>query len=637
MSNIEHLEDIEEIVELLRKCDDAYFNSEDHLISDREYDVLKRRAFLMEPSNEYFTKIGSDVRGGKIKLPYAMGSLNQVYENEIGDWVSKYDLAKSDVFITHKLNGVSCLLVYNNGNFSIAYSRGNGIEGADVTRHVKSISSVPKKVDADYLVVRAEIIMRDDVFAAKHSSDYKNPLNMVAGIMNRKENPEAILKDLDLIAYEIVDMRSDAGDVNSLTKTRSLELLTDFGFTPVTGYSAPASVLSDPYLTVALSMARTSSKYDLDGLVITVDNLNALEKMSKSSSLNPEHSVKYKVLDASAVVETFVKDVHWEVSKSGYLKPRVEILPVELFGTTVKFATGFNAKFIKDNNIGPNAKVKITKAGQVIPYIISVTSAVAPKLPGDEFGEWEFNETGVEAVLKDKEADAIIFKQVLDFFETYKIDMLREASLSKVWAWLVPQNYDDAVCDICDLTESEWNKIIGENGSRIYKSIRNRLNNSAPETFYGATRYMGTGFGVRKAKALLEGVTDIYEDVKNLTLEDIVAKDGFDVKTATMVVSGIPQTLNLMDRLCDMGVLDFVQTQKTDELKSVNVVMTGFRDPELQATIESMGGKVSSGVSKKTTHLLCMDTSSTTTKMQKAREMGVEVMTPDEFKMDYGL
>lgn len=635
MSNISHITDIEEIVQLLRECDDAYFNAEkESPLTDRDYDALKRRAFTLDPANSYFVQVGSDVRGGKIKLPYTMGSLNQVYEGEILDWVSKYELGQSDVTITDKLDGVSMMLVYNGGKLSIAYSRGNGVEGADITRHVKKMPTVPPAVDADYLVVRAEGIMPNKVFDKKYSETFKNARNMTAGAMNRKETDNKILADIDVVAYEIV--ATDSG-VNIGTKEDMLEMLATFGFRVANRIVKNGNELSDDFLSGLFKERQRLSEYELDGLVITANKYSEVDKLSNSSSINPEHSVKYKVLDESAVVETFVTDVIWEVSKSGYLKPRVEIIPVELFGTTVKYATGFNAKYIKDNGIGRGSKVRITKAGMVIPYIVETVIKTDPKMPPESFGEWEFNDTGVEAVLKDKESESIVFKQVLDFFETYKIDLLKEANLLQVWNVLPSKIYDEAICDICDLTETEWVKLIGANGSRIYASIVNRLGNSAPETFYGAVRYMGVGFGVRKAKALLEGIQDIYVDVKNLTVDDVIAKDGFDTKTATMVIAGIPKTLELMDRLTGMGVLDFVVQQKTSELSSVNVVMTGFRDSELHSTIESMGGKVSSGVSKKTTHLLCLDPSSKSGKMQKARELGVKVMTPDEFKQEHGI
>jgi DNA ligase (NAD+) len=623
--------------ELLAKCDDAYFNDGEMLLSDREYDQLKRRLFLSDPSNDYFVRIGSDVRGGKIKLPYAMGSLNQVYEGEVVDWVNKYTLDKETLVVTDKLDGVSCLLVYNNGKLSIAYSRGNGTEGADITRHIREIPSVPLNVPADYLVVRAEVIMKNSVFAANYAEAFKNPRNMVAGALNRKETDTSILKNLDIVSYEIV-AGSIAGDLNIHTKPKKdmLCLLDNIGFLIVTGFYTSGASLSDSWLSKRLNIAREISDYELDGLVITVNDHASLNTQSTSSSLNPEHSIKYKVLSADAVVETFVKDVHWEVSKSGYLKPRVEILPVELFGTTVKFATGFNAAFIVNSGIGPGAKIAITKSGMVIPYIVSILQPVAPSMPPTTWGDWEYNETGVEAVLTDRDAEVIVFKQVLDFFETYKIDQLREASLSAVWNVLTDKTYDAAVSTICELTEIEWVKIIGANGSKIYDSLQARLQKSAPETFFGACKYMGVGFGVRKAKALLRDISDVNE-VFTLTEAQIVDKEGFDTKTAQMVILGLPPSKRLMERLIASGSLNIIMSQTTSELTLVNLVMTGFRDAYLQSVVESMGGKVASGVSKKTTHVLTNDPNSGSSKLKKAAELGIKVMTPEDFKVEYGL
>jgi len=629
---------LEEIIELLIACDDAYFNADESPLSDRDYDLLKRKAMSMDRGHEYFVKIGSDVRGGKIKLPYQMGSLNQIYEGEAQEWVKKYSLGNKKVTVTHKLDGVSCLLVYNSGTLSIAYSRGNGIEGADITRHLKAIPSVPKAVPADYMVVRAEVIMANETFSDLYASQFKNPRNMVAGALNRKETDATILKNLSVIAYEIVDaaIGSDK-QIHKRTKTETLEILEKFGFAKAEGFQTPASNLTDDFLSKHLELARSRSDFELDGLVITIDDHASIDTQSTSSSLNPEHSVKYKVLDAASVVETFVKAVHWEVSKSGYLKPRVEILPVELFGTTVKFATGFNAGFIKTSGIGKGAKIQITKSGMVIPYIVGVVTPATPDLPdATEFGAWEFNENGVEAVLVDMEADAIVFKQVLSFFETFKVDLLKEATLVTVWKSLPVKTYEDAICDICDLTESEWMRLIGVNGSKIYSSLRDRLGNAQPATFFGACRYMGVGFGVRKATALLRDITDL-DAAFALTEAQIVDKEGFDTKSARMVVAGLPATKALLERLMDMNVLNFVEEQRTTEMTDINLVMTGFRDAQLQADIESRGGKVSSGVSKNTTHLLAINPNSGSSKLEKAKALGVKVMTPDQFKQEYNL
>ena len=362
------------VFDILKQCDDAYFNGDEPILSDAEYDKMRREAFKASPEHSYFVQIGSDVRGGKIKLPYTMGSLNQIYEGEVGHWVNKYSLQEKSIVITDKLDGTSCMIVYNNGKFSIAYSRGNGIEGADNTRHVKHMPSLPLTVPHNYLVVRAECIMKNDTFNSKYTSEYKNPRNMVAGMLNRKETDVDILEDIEVVAYEIV--ASDCS-LEKLDKVEMLGKLKEFGFLVAESTTMLGNELSDDTLSNALYARKSASKYALDGLVLTVNKHTTLDQLSSSSSLNPEHSVKYKVLTADAIADAVVVDVHWEISKSGFVKPRVEIFPIDMFGTTVKFLTGYNARFVYNNKIGPGAKLKITKAGEVIPQILEVISPMS--------------------------------------------------------------------------------------------------------------------------------------------------------------------------------------------------------------------------------------------------------------------
>lgn len=252
---------------------------------------------------------------------------------------------------------------------------------------------------------------------------------------------------------------------------------------------------------------------------------------------------------------------------------------------------------------------------------------------------WTWNETLVEVVVP-QDHETVVFKQVLDFFETYKIDLLKEATLKTVWNTIADKSYDNAVFEIASLTAPEWKQVIGANGVKIYESMQTRMHGSGPEIFLGASKYMGIGFGVRKAKALLKGCDNTIPYLKSLTVDDIVDKEGFDTKTANMVIEGIPSTLALLERMIDGGLITLTSTVKHTgnyDLEHLNVVMTGFRDSSLQDSIESRGGKVSSGVSKKTTHLLCMDVNSGSSKMQKAKDQGVVIMTPDEFKLEYGL
>jgi hypothetical protein len=228
----------------------------------------------------------------------------------------------------------------------------------------------------------------------------------------------------------------------------------------------------------------------------------------------------------------------------------------------------------------------------------------------------------------------VIFKQVLDFFNTLDIDLLKEASITKVISvlGLNGQPYETIIQTMLSLIEMEWLKIIGSNGGKIYNSLERRLNALPLATYLGAVKYFGHGFGVRKAKMLLKNLAD-ENDIWNITESEIINFEGFDVKTARNFVNGMTQAKDLADILN----LKFVQETKTDELAAFNVVFTGFRDKDFQTKLEKAGAKVGSSVSKKTTHLITAEPNSNSTKAAKAREIGIETLSLEEFKDKYNL
>lgn len=618
-------------IKQLMEWDEAYHNG-DALVPDVQYDEVKIEAQKRFPNDPYFMRVGADTRGGKIKLPYVMGSLTQIYKGDVEKWVSKYQLGKEEIVISDKLDGVSCMLQYKNGQFQIAYSRGNGVQGADISRHIKKLPSIPMTITGnDHLTIRGEVIMKNDVFEKNYAEDFANPRNLVAGAMNRKETNQDTLNDIDFIAYQIVDCGSE---YKTTTQIEDLELLNKLGFKTVPYVNFNGNKLNDDVLTVTLAAVRNDSDYELDGIVLTINKDESQKTLSNSSSLNPEHSVKYKVLSEGSIVKANVVDVIWEISKSGFYKPRVEISPVRLFGTTVTYATGFNAKFIYDNAIGPGTVVSITKSGSVIPYILNVTKPTKAKMPyGDSL--WEWNESEVEAIVINPDSHPeVIFKQVLSFFETLDVDLLKEATLKKVFDIydLAMKDYEFIIEFIIDLMEIEWTKVIGSNGEKIYASLQRRLENLTMAKYLGATKYLGFGFGVRKANLLLKNL-DKDTDVWNLTVDDIVSFEGFDTKTAEKIVDGLQKASDFIQRL----QLTLVEEEKGSELNHLNVVFTGFRDKEFQEKLEKNGAKVSTSVSKKTTHLITAEPNSTSSKAKKARDVGVTVLSLDEFKEEFNL
>lgn len=610
-------------IENLKMFDEAYFDGKP-LIPDAQYDSLKKKLMELNPTHPYFGQVGSDVRGGKVDLPYPMGSLDQIYEGDYEKWVKKYDLHDKLIVVSEKLDGVSIMLVYSQGKLQVAYSRGNGIQGADITRHVKHIPSVPKTLSVSgYMVVRAEGIMKNSIFDSKYSKEYRNARQMVAGCMNRKETDPKILKDISVVAYEIVD----SSIPEKMTKKHSLEVLRNEGFLVAyhevdTGYTH-----SDASLKETLARFRLSSSYELDGIVLTANDYHHMETVSKRDSLNPEHSVKFKVLSEDSIVETEVVSVHWKISKSGYWKPRVEIVPVELFGTTVTFATGFNGKFISDNEIGKGTTIKITKSGSVIPYIVEVVKSTNADLPED--GTWTWNDSGVEIVGVGTALESDFMKAV-HFFSTLEIDLLKETSLRKIVdAYCPSADFDKIVLSVVDLLDLEWKRVLGQNGLKIHSSLHKTLRNLSPQKLMGASPFFGQGFGVRKAKKILSDMS--FDDFLKCTADDISAVEGFDT-TSESVYSGIVEFKEFLAKLEPyMKLVSDEQQQKSNELDGKVIVFTGFRDKQLEKDIESLGGRVASGVSGKTTTVVAIDKNEKSSKLEKARKLNLEIFSKDEF------
>lgn len=373
--------DQEDLVEILKAADDLYHNDTESFLTDAEYDAIRRVAEQMNPAHSYFQGIGSEVRGGKIKLPHKMGSLTQVYEGETIKWITKYGLEDQQIVVSDKLDGSSALLTYDdNGNLQIAYSRGDGFEGADITRHLRKIPSVPQQVSNPGLVVRGEIIIQKSKFPLAQKAkprdggkQYKNPRNCVSGLMNASTNPDAVYEYVDFVAYEIIKNGDRASKSLMLD-----ELSIKHGFLVPSWTAFKGNELSDDVLTKHLNDQRQKSKYEIDGVVLDVDLDELRQQINPTKdTLNPEFSRKYKVADVSNYAETEVIGVEWSISKAGYLKPTVLFKPVLLEGATISRATGFNARFIYQNKIGPGAIVGIVRAGSVIPYI---TTTISPML-----------------------------------------------------------------------------------------------------------------------------------------------------------------------------------------------------------------------------------------------------------------
>lgn len=616
----------EDLIAVLMAVDDAYHNDQP-MVSDADYDALRQYVERTAGDNTYFLGVGSQIRGGKVKLPYTMGSLTQVYEGDTQKWIAQYNLQDKGIVASEKLDGCSALLIYGqDGKLQIAYSRGDGIEGADITRHVSKIKSVPKTLANGVkgpLAARAEIIFTKSnwekvktLIKRSGGAFYKNARNCVAGLMNASESDPVAYEYLSVVAYEVLG--TDNG------KNTQLDLLENAGFTTPVSKTVQGDDCTDANLTILLNHMRTNSEYEIDGIVLDVNMYKQRVAMNPTkSTLNPEYARKFKVADASNMAIATVVEVQWNISKNGYLKPRVKIEPTELVGVTVQHATGFNAKFIKENGIGPGAKIRITRSGDVIPFIVGVIKAVAPQMP-EEDAEW--TKTGVDLVIENANDNEVVqLEQLIDFAAKIGVEHIGEGNMKAILEAEYKTPLDFVKMQAMDIGIAIGSQVMGK---KIAASKDEKTHNVPWYIIAGAHPAFGRGIGVRKMKKLydaFEGCITMLGDK-----ERILNVEGFEAKTATKIADGYEAFMEFVQDCSASLSFSKYEAPKGGDWSGQSFLFTGFRDKGLEKQIEAKGGKISSAVSGKLTYLVAADPSENSGKLTKARDLGTKIISRDQ-------
>lgn len=618
-------------ISILEECDGMYTNDGESYLTDEQYDALYQLALRANPSNPYFLKIGSETRlEEKIKLPYPMGSLDQVQLGEIQKWVTDNKLSDEDVVISDKMDGISVCLIYDHvGKFKLAITRGDGYEGHDITRHVKKMPCLPKQV-SEKMVVRAEIEFSESNFekvknkaTRKDGSTYKNARNAIAGMMNNKTLSDVVYEHVDILAYDILG--------KDLNKKQQILTLQKKGFKIAKCSIHKGKKLTDEFLSEYIKSRKDSLDYAIDGIVIDVDSneiRNRLTKAKKSSTINPAYAIKYKVLGLDNVKNTTVEKVDWNLSKHGYAKPTIRLTPFELQGVTISNTTGFNAKYILDNNIGKGTVVKMTRSGDVIPYILKVESSTKAEMPAYYDTDYVWSENGVDLILKNMNNEEVKIKQLISWATSLDIPQLKEASVRTLFdnGFQTPES-------IVNIPTEQITKLLGVNGGKIKSGMQKLLNDIPVEKLFGSHPAFGVGIGVRKFKALFSEID--YKKLLNneVSKTEISAVNTFNDKTAEKIMQGLPQFQQFLKDI-DGKYSVLHEPQKASGIyQDMKICFTGFRDSELSQFVENNGGELTSGVSKKTNVLVAADVFGESTKIQKAKELNIKIISLEDFRI----
>jgi DNA ligase (NAD+) len=607
---------IQDLEKVLTLSSDKYYSDETPIISDDVYDILIEQLEKRDKSNMLLTNIGSDTSiptKDKVVLPYFMGSMNKVKTKDgLTTWLTKYPV-DSEFVISDKLDGISALYVNDNGKITL-YSRGNGEQGRNIS-NILPYLDLPiitnKKV-----VMRGELIISKDNFE-KHRGNYTSARSMVNGLVALKYGTES-LKLLDFVVFEVINPE--------LTPYDQLVYAKELGFKVPNKKRVNYSLLiqwtndEDNYVLNALNHFRKTSHYDIDGIILTH---NIVYPRVKG---NPKNSIAFKSNNYGKV--TIVRDVEWGTSKYGVLIPRIRFDKIDL-GSIVEYCTGFSGKYIFNNCIGPGTKIRVTLSGDVIPYLTEIINSTYPKMPGTGY-EWSVNKLHCKSIGEDSE---MAKKKIIHFIKTLKIDYLSIGLISKLY-----EHGYKTISSILNLNKAQLLAIDGFKDTLASKIIVSIQDVTSKPIYLGllmvASLEFNSGYGLKRIKKIL----DVYPDLMNngITLTQIVNIDGFQVKTGKQFID------NFEGFRTFMSGLNLEYYVKAEEDTNVNVnknpniddkyfVMTGFRDCEIIDSIDKNGGIMQNDVNMKTEYLIVKDKASNSSKVKKAKIMGVEIIDKSWF------
>ena len=654
ISDLEHYSDsqlktylykipIQQLRKIKETLDKIYYNPEDGVespLSDDQYDLLKD--ILLERDPKYVSKIGAGLTGEegtkKVKLPFHLGSMDKFKPNnvkELNKWMKDYK--NSEYIIEDKLDGISGLLMIENGQYQL-YTRGDGTIGENISNLIPHLSSIPKNINVD-LAVRGELIMDTTVFNKNYKGQYKSARNFVAARarfpferIHGVEQPDLVrpgVSDIKFIVYEQV------GDAIMDSPGDQLNYLDNLGFEVVRHQLL--NKINVDILKTTLTKFRETAKFAIDGIIV-----QANDKYIRNISGNPDYAFAFKMNMFSKEVE--VIEVIWNISKWGDIKPTIRFEKTDFGEAELQLVTGFNAKFIETYKIGPGTRLCVERSGDVIPNIartpdgeMKIVKSTYAQMPNIKYA---WSASGVNIHITEYHIEMCI-RRISDFLDTLGVKGVGIGRVRK----LVIDGKLNTVIKVISATKTDIKSIdgfSGKTGDIIHDAIYKAFKKVKIETLLDASGVLGRGIGKEKIESVLNVFPDIIEKSDQLSQYDlyqmIMSIDGFAETTAIKIavnLSWAKKFINMVSKYMTFYTFEKVGS----DMDGMNILFSGIRPSEdIVSDILSRGGKTASGMSKKVTLLIVKDESAKKHgKSQKAVELGIPIMLYPDFIAKYSL
>ena len=648
-------EEIEKLRKEIEYHNKLYYEQDEPEISDYEYDKLTQRLKKLEKEHPELIVKSSPTQkiGGKTKNIFTqvvhdvqMQSLQDVFSlEEVEEFVDKVKEEYKDqtrFCVETKIDGLSVSLEYVDGVLVRGSTRGDGFVGEDVTQNIKMIKDIPQRLSSnDTIEVRGEVYLPRKEFEkineeliANNKQQLSNPRNAAAGTLRQLDSELVKKRNLSIFVFNVQKGKSFSSHYESLDYLNKLGIKTI-----AVRYlcSTKEEVIN---AIKKIGNMRDELEYDIDGAVVKVDNLLIRQEMGQTVKV-PKWAVAYKYPPEQK--ETKVLDIALQVGRTGQVTPVVILEPVRVAGSIISKTTLHNFDFMREKDIRIGDTVIIQKAGDVIPEVDRVLKEKRdgtqkefeiPKVCPVCGEELEKEESEVALRCTNSECPAQIYRSITHFVSRDCMDISGMGE-PRVDA-LIDKNLLKDVADIYSLKFEDFMSLEGfkeKSSQNLVDAVEKSKSNSLDKLLFGlGIRHIGK----RAAKILSENFDDIYK-VKEASVEQLNSLEDFGNIMAESVYEFFrkPQTNIIIEKLDKAGVnLKGNKKQKKSEiLLGKTVCVTGSFDNysrnDIVSMIEENSGKASSSVSKKTSFLIAGESAGS--KLNKANELGIEVLSIDDF------
>lgn len=642
---------MKELVEILNRAGRAYYQEDREIMSNYEYDALYDELQALEEetgtvfSDSPTVQVGYEAVDALPKEAHArpMLSLDKTKDRE----ALRAFIGEHKTILSWKMDGLTIVLTYRDGQLYKAVTRGNGTVGEVVTANARKFKNLPLRISYQgELVLRGEAIITYSDFEKINEeiedvdAKYKNPRNLCSGSVRQLNNEITARRNVRFYAFTLVSVQ---GVDFQNSHHEQMDWLASLGFQTVEYRIVTGETLDEAMEYFSHQVMKND--FPSDGLVAIYDDI-AYGASLGSTAKFPRNAYAFKWADE--ICETTLKEIEWSASRTGLINPVAIFEPVELEGTTVSRASVHNISIVKELKLGIGDRIEVYKANMIIPQIArNLTESATLEIPKECpvcHGEAVIRqENDVEALYCiNKECPAKKIKSFTLFVsrDAMNIDGLSEASLEK----FIASGFLKDFGDLYELSRYEEEIVQMEGfGQKSYDNLIASIEKSRKTTLPRVLYSLGIlNVGIANAKLICKAFDYNLETIRKAKEEEISAIDGIGPVIAKSITEYFRDSEHerMLDHLLTHLEIEQVVVGDTQVFAGMNFVITGSvhhfaNRAAVKELIESKGGKVTGSVTSKTNYLINNDTTSNSSKNKKARELGIPVISEEEFMAMY--